>query len=306
MPFFWMGGFGTGLLSVLLAGATLLTETDPTPAGTIGFLERQRATLFRGWPDQATRIAADPSFATADLSSLRAGSLDAVLPPELRARPGHRANLFGMTESFGPYCGSPLDTDLPEAERGSCGQPFAGVEVRLTDPDGGPPVAAGERGAIELRGPNLLRGICGRLRPDTFTVDGWYRTGDLGRLDEAGYLFFEGRADDMFKVSGATVYPSEVEAALRAVPFVRQAYVTNLADPKGTQTVGALVLLAEDHPLAEVAEAARARLSAFKVPKRWVLTRTLEALPLLATGKVDKPGLQALLASTGVTADGTG
>ena len=64
MPFFWMGGFGGGLLTVLVAGATLLTESDPEPARTLAFLERERVTLFRGWPDQAARIAADPSFAT--------------------------------------------------------------------------------------------------------------------------------------------------------------------------------------------------------------------------------------------------
>ena len=83
MPFFWVGGFGGGLLSVLVAGATLLTEAVPEPARTLRFLERERVTLFRGWPDQAARIAADRAFATADLSSLRPGSLDAVLPPEL-------------------------------------------------------------------------------------------------------------------------------------------------------------------------------------------------------------------------------
>ena len=90
MPFFWMGGFGGGLLSALVAGATLLTESDPTPARTIAFLERERATLFRGWPDQAAQLAADPAFAKADLSSLRPGSLDAVLaasaPAQARAR----------------------------------------------------------------------------------------------------------------------------------------------------------------------------------------------------------------------------
>ncbi|HKA13807.1 MAG TPA: class I adenylate-forming enzyme family protein, partial [Myxococcota bacterium] len=71
MPFFWTGGFCGGLLSVLLAGATLLTESTPEPGQTIRFLERERATLFRGWPDQAARIAAHPAFAAADLSSLR-------------------------------------------------------------------------------------------------------------------------------------------------------------------------------------------------------------------------------------------
>jgi acyl-coenzyme A synthetase/AMP-(fatty) acid ligase len=153
MPFFWMGGFGAGLLSALVAGATLLTESDPSPARTLAFLARERATLFRGWPDQAAKVAADPSFETADLSSLRPGSLDAVLPKALRARPGARANLFGMTETFGPYCGSRLDVDLPEDEFGSCGRPFDGVEVRIVDPESREPLAPGQQGEIEVRGP---------------------------------------------------------------------------------------------------------------------------------------------------------
>jgi len=299
MPFFWMGGFGGGLLTTLVAGATLLTESDPAPGTTIAFLERERATLFRGWPDQAARLAADPSFATADLSSLRGGSLDAVLPATRRSGPGARANLFGMTESFGPYCGSRLDTDLPEAERGSCGQPFEGMEVRITDPDTGTTLGVDEQGMIELRGPNLMRGCCGRGRDDTFTPDGYYRSGDLGRLDGAGYLFFSGRVDDMFKVSGATVYPSEVEAALRMIGFVRQAYVTDVTDDAGNQTVGAVVVLADDHPVTELAAEARKRLSSFKVPRRWVLASTVDEVPMLSTGKVDKAGLQALITSNG-------
>ena len=130
MPFFWVGGFGTGLLSALIAGATLLTEARPEAARTLPFLERERVTLFRGWPDQAVALARDPGFADADLSSLRPGSLDAVLAPELRAGPGGRAGLLGMTESFGPYSGYPLDEILPAGKEGSCGRPFDGVEVR--------------------------------------------------------------------------------------------------------------------------------------------------------------------------------
>jgi acyl-CoA synthetase (AMP-forming)/AMP-acid ligase II len=300
MPFFWTGGFGGGLLSVLIAGATLLSETDPTPAQTIAFLERERATLFRGWPDQAATIAADPTFASADLSSLKPGSLDAVLPAALRAAPGARANLFGMTESFGPYCGSPLDAELPPAQRGSCGQPFAGVEVRITDPGSGAPLPAGEQGAIEIRGPNLLRGICGRTREDTFLADGFYRTGDLGHLDDEGYLFYAGRVDDMFKVSGATVYPSEVEAALRSLDLVRQAFVTDVEGPTGAPVVGAVVVTIGEPSLDDVVAAARGALSSFKVPKRWVLAPSAAAVPMLASGKVDKTGLQALLAGDGV------
>ncbi|MDQ2649945.1 MAG: acyl--CoA ligase [Actinomycetota bacterium] len=298
MPFFWMGGFGTALLSVLVAGATLLTEADPTPATTIALLERERATLFRGWPDQAVKIARDPAFASADLSSLRPGSLDAVLPPDLRGRPGARANIFGMTETFGPYCGDRLDHDLPPSAHGSCGRPFDGTEVRILDVDTAQPVGPGGQGEIAVRGPNVMLGIVGRLREATFTVDGFYRTGDLGHLDADGYLFYAGRVDDMFKVSGATVYPAEVEAALRASPLVQQAYVTNVVDDvTGADAVGAAVVLAPDATLDDVRDDVRTRLSAFKVPKRWVVLGSPAEVPTLASGKVDKPGLQALLSS---------
>lgn len=298
MPFFWMGGFGSGLLTALVADATLLTETDPTPARTIAFLERERATLFRGWPDQAVKVASDPSFATADISSLRPGSLDAVLPEKLRARPGARANLFGMTETFGPYCGSRLDRELPDDKLGACGQPFAGVEVRIVDPESGAQLPAGQQGEIQVRGPNLMRGIAGRLREATFTPDGYYATGDLGILDADGYLFYKGRRDDMFKVSGATVYPTEVEAALRSVPSVVQAYVTNVSQATG-EVVGAAVVTRAGCTLADLDREARDRLSAFKVPKRWVLLRSPAEVPTLATGKVDKPGLQDLIRKSG-------
>ena len=212
-------------------------------------------------------------------------------------RPEPRANLFGMTETFGPYCGAPLDTDLPPDKHGSCGRPFAGIEVRIVDPETGDELPAGESGEIWLRGPNLMRGICGRLRSTVFTKDGSYRTGDLGRLDADGYLWYSGRLDDMFKVKGATVYPSEVEAALRRVEGVRQAYVTDVPDAGGRPEVAALVVTGE--PLDTIRAAVRARLSAFKVPTLWMVTEEAETVPMLASGKVDKPALQQLLSVRG-------
>ena len=145
MPFFWVGGFGSGILSALLAGATLVTEEIPRPETTLRLLERERVTLFRGWPDQAEALARHADTVGADLSALQPGSLEALLPPEQRARPGARATLFGMTEAFGPYCGYPADTDMPATAWGSCGKPFPGMEVRIVDPDSGEPVAGGNR-----------------------------------------------------------------------------------------------------------------------------------------------------------------
>ena len=140
MPFFWVGGFGSGVLSALLAGATLVTEQIPRPDTTLRLLERESVTLFRGWPDQAEALARQTDSVAADLSSLRPGSLEALLPTDQRAEPGARAKLFGMTESFGPYCGYPADTDMPRSAWGSCGKPFNGMEVRIVDADDGTPV----------------------------------------------------------------------------------------------------------------------------------------------------------------------
>jgi acyl-CoA synthetase (AMP-forming)/AMP-acid ligase II len=296
MPFFWVGGFGTGLLSTLIAGATLLTEARPEPARTLPFLERERVTLFRGWPDQAAALARDPGFASADLSSLRPGSLDAVMPVDQQAAPGRRAGLLGMTESFGPYSGFPLDQVLPPGKEGSCGQVFDGVELRVVDLETGAPAATGETGELQLRGPNLMRGICGRTRAEVFTEDGFYPTGDVGRLDADGFLFLTGRRDDMFKVRGATVYPSEVERALHALPEVRRAYVVDVVGAGGGSEVAAVVVLADaatDATVERLASDAKQRLSSFKVPSRWCIVGA-DDVPVTTTGTIDKAGLQQL------------
>jgi len=300
MPFFWVGGFGSGVLSALVAGATLITEEIPQPDTTLRLLERERVTLFRGWPDQAEALARHPYRAQADLSALRPGSLEALFPAEQRAQPGARATLFGMTEAFGPYCGYRADADMPRSAWGSCGKPFAGMEVRVADPDDGQTVAVGTVGMIQIRGPHTLRGICRRSREDLFTADGFYPTGDLGRLDDEGFLFYHGRSDDMFKVSGATVYPTEVEQALREIDGVDNAFVTNLTGAQGDQ-VGAVVVCDTAAKTAEqLRGSARALLSSFKVPTIWVLIKSDDAIPRGPTGKVDARRLREMLADVNV------
>jgi acyl-CoA synthetase (AMP-forming)/AMP-acid ligase II len=156
----------------------------------------------------------------------------------------------------------------------------------------------GVDGEIQIRGPNLMRGICGRTRAELFDAAGYYSTGDLGRLDEDGYLWFAGRVDDMFKVKGATVYPAEVEGALRSIEGVSQAFVANVSADDGTQEVAALLVSTADHET--IADGARARLSSFKVPTLWVVVDDPQRVPMLTTGKVDKSALQHLLRASGV------
>jgi acyl-CoA synthetase (AMP-forming)/AMP-acid ligase II len=203
-----------------------------------------------------------------------------------------------MTESGGPYCGARLDADLPAAKHGSCGRPFAGIEVRVVDPDSRDVVPAGVQGEIQLRGPNMMRGISGRTRDELFDAEGYYSTGDLGSLDADGYLWYAGRRDDMFKVKGATVYPSEVESGLRSIPGVAGAFVTDVTPDGGVQEVAALIVSSADPDA--LADEARARLSSFKVPTLWLVVPDPKFVPMSATGKVDKSALQALLRSRGV------
>lgn len=294
MPFFWVGGFGSGILSALLAGATLVTEEIPRPDTTLRLLEAERVNLFRGWPDQAEALARHAATIGADLSALRPGSLEALLPAEQRSQPGARATLFGMTEAFGPYCGYAADTDMPPTAWGSCGKPFPGMEVRIVDPDSGAPVSSETVGAIQIRGPHTLRGVSRRGREELFTADGFYPTGDLGRLDEDGFLFYHGRSDDMFKVSGATVYPSEVERALRSIDGVQNAYVTNVSGATG-DSVGAAVVCRHDVTAERLSGAARKLLSAFKVPAVWLLLASDDDVPRGATGKADIRRLRDML-----------
>jgi acyl-CoA synthetase (AMP-forming)/AMP-acid ligase II len=296
MPFFWVGGLGSGVLSALVAGATLITEKIPQPETTLRLLERERVTLFRGWPDQAEALARHPYRAQTDLSALRPGSLEALLPPERRSQPGSRATLFGMTETFGPYCGYPADTDMPPSAWGSCGRPFPGMEVRIADPESGRTVPAGTIGMIYIRGPHTLRGICRRRREDLFTADGYYSTGDLGRLDDDGFLFYHGRSDDMFKVGGATVYPIEVEQALRDVDGVDQVFITNLAGAQGDCVGAAVVCDTAATTIEHLRRSARGLLSSFKVPTVWLLLDTDDTIPRGPTGKVDVGRLREMLA----------
>jgi acyl-CoA synthetase (AMP-forming)/AMP-acid ligase II len=297
MPFFWVGGLGGGLLSVLVAGATLVTEKSPQPETTLRLLERERVTLFRGWPDQAEALARHPFRARADLSALRPGSLEALLPAGQRSQPGSRARLFGMTETFGPYSGYPADTDMPPSAWGSCGKPFPGMEVRIADPESGRTVSAGTIGMIQIRGPHTLRGICRRRREDLFTADGFYPTGDVGRFDDDGFLFYHGRSDDMFKVNGATVYPTEVEQALRELDGVDLAVVTNLSGAQGDLVGAAVVCGTTATSVEELRRAARELLSSFKVPTVWLLLDSDDTIPRGPTGKVDVRRLREMLSA---------
>ncbi len=294
MPFFWVGGFTFALLSAMHAGACLLCEEVFEPGATLELLERERATIVAGWPHYAKAMAEHPSFAARDLSSIRSGNLYDVLPEAARpADPGLRSNSLGMTETGGPHTIERMDHDLPEALRGSFGRAVPGVEHKVVDPESGATLGPGEAGEICVRGYSLMQGLYKLERDETFDADGYYHTGDAGRFDADGYLFFSGRLGEMIKTGGANVTPREVELVLESYPEVKVAHVVGVPDPDRGENVAAAVVLEAGHRLD--AETLRGRvkteLSAYKVPRHLVFFAS-NALPLTDSGKLDKRTLR--------------
>ncbi len=296
-PFFWIGGFAYGLLGTLVAGATLACSTATAAADTLDLIERVRPTMVNGFAQSVAHLERDPSFAGRDLSSIRRGNLWPIMPAGVRpADPELRHSMLGMTETGSVCLTSEDESDQPEHRRGSFGRPAPGLEARIVDPDTGTVLGPGAVGELWFRGPLLMEGYYGRERHETFTPDGWYRTGDLFHVDEDGFYYFTGRQDDMIKTAGANVSPREVEAAIAEVTGL-VAHVVGIDDPQRGQLVAAALRMpAGQSPPdpAELRSALRARLSAYKVPRRF-LALPDDEVPLLSSGKLDGNALRTLL-----------
>jgi acyl-CoA synthetase (AMP-forming)/AMP-acid ligase II len=297
MPFFWVGGFVYSLLGAMQTGAFLLCEEVFEPGATLALLERERASIAAGWPHYSKALVEHPSFRSRDLSAIRAGNLYAVLPASMRPKdPELRSNSLGMTETCGPHTIDRMDVDLPERLRGSFGHAVPGVEHRVVDPLTREVLPAGESGELCVRGYSLMQGLHKREREESFDRDGYYATGDVGRFDAEGHLFFEARLGDLIKTAGANVTPRELEVLLEAMPEVSLAFVVGLPEPTRGQDVAAALVL---HPGASLdAQTCRERLrrdlSAYKLP-RHVFFVTKRELPFTDSGKIDKRKLTTLL-----------
>lgn len=294
MPFFWVGGLVFGLVCAMHVGATLVCEEAFEPARTLDLLERERITIFAGWPHAAKALAEHPSLPEKDLSRLRAGNLFDFLPGRPRIDPELRPNALGMTETCGPHTIDRMDVELPERLRGSFGRSVPGLEHRIVDPETGAELAPGELGEICVRGYSLMQGLYKQEREETFDRDGFYHTGDAGWFDAEGHLHFAARLREMIKTGGANVAPPEVEAVLATLPGVGQAHVVGVPHPTRGQEVAAVIVPADGaSPGAEaLRERAKAELSAYKVPRHWLFAAAAE-LPFTDSGKLDRRRLEA-------------
>lgn len=296
MPFFWVGGLITGLHAVIHHGATLVTQPAFDAANALELMERYRATIALGWPQQGKSLAEHPDFAGRDLSSVQRTSMPAMVPPDQRPK---GPNALGMTELCGNHIGVDPYPPQPPDRAQTGGFSVEGLSHILVDPGTGIPVPVGTEGEIWVRGYSLMQRLYKREREEVFTASGYYRTGDCGVEYDDGWIKFTGRLGDLIKTSGGTnVTPSEVERALTECDGVLEAYVVGAEDGSNGTVVAAAVVPRGDCELDSEGLRAqvRGRLSAYKVPKFIWITRK-DALPFTATGKVKKSDLAKQLSS---------
>jgi malonyl-CoA/methylmalonyl-CoA synthetase len=249
------------------------------------------ATTMMGVPTYYTRLLQEPRVTrelTARMRLFISGSapLLAETHRQWRERTGHAIlERYGMTETN-------MNTSNPyDGERvpGSVGFPLPGVSVRIADPATGAALAAGQTGMIELKGPNVFKGYWRNPEKTAseFRADGYFITGDLGRVDERGYIYIVGRGKDLIISGGLNVYPKEVENEIDALEGVTESAVIGVPHPDFGEGVTAVVTSAPDAKLTEeqVLCALKDRLADYKLPKRVIFA---DALPRNAMGKVQK------------------
>lgn len=292
LPIFHTHGLFVATNISILAGSAMILLPRFDAAEMVRLMPD--ASVMMGVPTFYTRLLAHPGFTRELAQHMRlfvSGSapLSAETHKEFSALTGHAIlERYGMTETN-------MNTSNPyDGERvpGSVGFPLPGVDVRITDPASGAVLPAGEAGMIEVRGPNVFKGYW--QLPDKTAEDlrlnGYFITGDLGILDERGYVSIVGRAKDLIICGGFNVYPAEIEALLDAIPGVAESAVIGVPHPDMGEGVVA-ILQRRDPELdeARVMAALDGELARFKQPRRIVF---VPELPRNTMGKIQKKQLR--------------
>jgi long-chain acyl-CoA synthetase len=301
VPLFHVTGAVPVMLSCFATGLKLVIMYKWDPERALELIERERVTNLVGVPTQSWDLLQSPRFGEFDTSSLVAvGGGGAPAPPELVRRVSTSfakasPNIgYGLTETnaYGPQNGGADYLSHPTSTGRAT--PILSIEIR---DEMGRPVPVGERGEIWFKGPNLIRGYWNRPEATAETiVDGWLRTGDIGRLDDEGFVYVEDRAKDIVIRAGENVYCAEVEGAIYEHPAVHEAAVFGVPHERLGEEVAAVVVPRPGVPLTveEVQQHVRERLAGFKVPSRVEIWT--DPLPRNPAGKVLKRDLRETLA----------
>ena len=296
LPVYHTHGLFVATNTLLLSGGTMLFRQKFDADDVMRLLPE--ATTLMGVPTFYTRLLQHEGLTrdtTAHMRLFISGSapLLADTHRDFSARTGHAIlERFGMTETN-------MNTSNPyQGERiaGTVGLPLDGVDVRITDPDSGKPLATAEIGMIEVRGPNVFKGYW-RMPEKTeaeFRPDGFFITGDLGRIDANGYVSIVGRGKDLIITGGFNVYPKEVESEIDSIDGVVESAVIGLPHPDFGEGVTAVVVGSRKDLLEkDIVKTLESRLAKFKLPKRVIF---VDDLPRNTMGKVQKNVLRQVYA----------
>jgi len=291
LPLFHVHGLFVAAHGALLNGSKMiwLSKFDPK----IVAARLPEATVFMGVPTLYVRLLAEPGLTREACKNMRlfiAGSAPLLIETfnAWRERTGHTIlERYGMSETA-MLTSNPYDAKDGERRGGTVGFPLPGVGLRVSD-DKGRLCPAGEVGAIEVKGPNVFAGYW-RMPEKTkeeFTADGWFKTGDVGKFDERGYVCIVGRSKDLIISGGYNVYPAEIEGFINDMPGVAESAVIGVPHPDFGEAGVAVVVAQPGAALddAAIVSALKSRIANFKVPKR---VYVVPELPRNAMGKVQK------------------
>jgi long-chain acyl-CoA synthetase len=293
VPLFHAGGIQSVISALLTGGRLVFLEGRFDPGEVLRVIESERVRVWGGVPTMITRVLEHPELGSRDTSSLSSITVSGThVPPELLERvrdafPTARrriGTIYGMTESGGTL--TAVTGDELAQRPGTVGRAMPVVELAIAEagPDG-----AGE---IVARSPTVMNGYWGMPDDSIVSEDGWLRTGDVGRIDEEGYLYVVGRIKDVVIRGGENIACANVEAAIATHPAVAEVAVVGLSEPEyGEEVAAAVVVRAGMSVDADgLRDHVADRLAYFERPTRWWLRR--EPLPTNATGKVVKAALR--------------
>lgn len=297
LPMFHVGGLNNQTTPALSIGAMVVLHPRFDVEPTFDAIEREKITLTVLVPAQLEPMMAHPRWRTADLSSLRMISTGSTVVSEKLIRTVHErgvpmAQIYGATETC-PIAAYQRREDTGFV--GSAGRVAQSCEVRIID-DYGNDVTAGTSGEILVRGENVMSGYWNAPEATAnVLVDGWFHSGDVGHLDEAGLLWVDGRKKDMIISGSENIYPAEIENILSESPAIAEASVVGRPDPRWGEIVVAVIVRRPGQMIdaAGVLALLEGRIARYKHPKDVVF---IDALPRTALGKVRKEEVRRVIA----------
>ena len=301
LPIFHVHGLFVAIHAALLNGSKMLWFAKFEPKAVIAAMAR--ATVFMGVPTLYVRMLAEPSLTQEAAKHMRlfiSGSAPLLIETfrDWQTRTGHTIlERYGMSETImlvsNPYRADSRYHHQDERRGGTVGFPLPGVGVRVHGDDG-QPVPVGEIGNIQVQGPNVFSGYW-RMPEKTaeeFTADAWFKTGDVGKVDERGYVTIVGRSKDLIISGGYNVYPAEIEGYINELPGVAESALVGVPHPDFGE-VGVAVVIAKPGQSVDadaIVSTLKSQLANFKIPKRCFV---VAELPRNTMGKVQKNLLRA-------------